>query len=117
MKYMFPKILTILCLLTIISFTQPSITWQRLYNGPANKDEGGNAICPADDGNFFIAGYTTLDTLPTRRVYVLKINPLGDTIWARIILINGTSGGAVNAILATNNGGCVLTQVMRVINT
>ncbi|MGH2574795.1 MAG: hypothetical protein ACRDFC_03740, partial [Ignavibacteria bacterium] len=88
-------------------FSQPSITWQRIYDGPLHNDDAGRDICPANDGNFFIVGSTPIIGLGSE-IYVLKINAYGDTIWSKII--GGNDGNQTgDAITSSSDGGCVLT--------
>lgn len=92
-------------LLTVTCFSQPSITWQRLYDGQLHFFDGGMSSCMADSNNFYIGGYTTVDPNYYRR-WVLKLNPYGDTIWTRIVT---DTGGQVYAMVSSGDGGCVIT--------
>ncbi len=60
-------------------------TWQRLYNGPFNQQDICVDMSPAPNGNFFAVGYSKKPTTQGYFIYVLKLNPYGDTIWTRII--------------------------------
>lgn len=90
------------------SFGQ-SITWQRTYDGRDGVADGGYSVCKADGNNFYICGYTTY--LPNnKRVYVIKINSLGDTIWTRSIQVGTTAaGGSCLSSVTSSDDGCVLT--------
>ncbi len=92
------------------SFGQ-SITWQRTYDGRDGVADGGFAVCKADGDNFYICGTTTL--LPNiRRVYVLKINQFGDTIWTRSIAIGPSEEeGYCRTAVSTTDFSCVLTGI------
>ena len=95
------KKITILLLLVIntVCFGQ-SITWQKAYKGIYPTDYFGKDICRADNGNFYlIAGCNY-----PRGVYIVKINPYGDTIWTRLYQQGESSSGA-----STTDGGCVIT--------
>ena len=83
---------------TGIGNSQPSITWQRLYN--SCYIDIGNDICPADDGNFFIAAGSIGTNC--RGFSILKINPYGDTIWTT----SRDSGGG-GPTVSSGDGGCV----------
>ncbi len=86
-----------------------SITWQRTYDGRDGVADGGYSVCKADGDNFYICGYTTF--LPNiRRIYILKINPYGDTIWTKSITIGSDSleGECLTAV-STSDNGCILT--------
>jgi hypothetical protein len=91
-------------LLIVVCNSQPSITWQRTYDGPMHNDDWGMDVCNADNGNFYIVGSTPIAG-SGYCVYVLKINPYGDTVWTRIPRTHATG----NAIVSINDGGCVLT--------
>ncbi len=97
-------------LLASYSFGQ-SITWQRTYDGIDGVADGGYSICKADGDNFYICGTTTL--LPNiRRVYVIKINQFGDTIWTRSIPVGQNSEeGYCRAAVTTRDFGCVITGI------
>lgn len=88
-----------------------SITWQRTYDGSDGVADGGYSVCKADGDNFYICGYTTF--LPNiRRIYILKINPYGDTIWTKSIPIGSDSlEGECRTAVSTSDNGCILTGV------
>lgn len=95
-------------LLTVNCYGQ-SITWERVYNGPGNQPDGARSICKAEGGNFYVVGYTFLTfSLSTRSIYVLKLNPFGDTIWTRIFS-DESRGPTGEAICSSSDGGCVIT--------
>ncbi len=89
------------CLLLIPStrdcYAQPSITWNRLYDGGFNQDDFGNGICKMTDGNFLLGGETEYS-----RVTFIKIDQYGNVIWQ----INYTNRWC-QAITATTDGGAV----------
>jgi hypothetical protein len=99
----------LLILISSLVIAQPSITWQRLYNGPQSQDDDASAICLSDSGNIYIAGYSTFYNSPSRRLYVIKINSFGDTIWTKSILLNNQFGGSVLSLLPVSDGGCIFT--------
>lgn len=79
-----------------------SITWQRIYNGPSQvSNDYGYASCRADGQNIYILG-----SISNQKIYLLKINQLGDTIWTKII---GNSYSRGRAIVESDSGSCVLT--------
>jgi hypothetical protein len=77
-------------------------TWQRLYNGPYNQQDACLDLCDAGNGNFFSAGWSKKPTTQGYFVYVLKLNPLGDTIWTRII--DSVSNEALACAPSGDNG-------------
>lgn len=99
------------CSLLILSprdcFSQ-SITWQRTYDGPFSYKETGYSLCPADSNNFYVVGDTYHPTNPgIRYVYVLKLNPYGDTIWTRYIGWSDMKIGHTS--VSDGKGNCVFT--------
>ena len=90
-------------ILTNITFAQPSITWQRTYDGPMHLNDYGNAVCQSTDGNFYVVGSTV------SRIYVLKLSVYGDTIWTKIIGSGSDSTQNALSVAASNDGGCVIT--------
>ena len=83
--------------------SQPSLTWEKLYGYP-HSDEGTYDICESTDGNFFAAG-SSGNTFSNSRIYVLKLNQFGDTIWSR----KYDAGHYGYAVTSTNDCGCVIT--------
>lgn len=102
------KQLIVLILITVATLisnfevdAQPSITWQRLYNGQSNTSDNGRGLCESTNGDIFLTGYVLLD-----RAIVLKLKPNGDTIWTKYF--DGIRG---DQIISTNDGGCIITGV------
>lgn len=106
----FGLLVVLFVLITSNGFGQ-SITWQRTYDGRDGVADGGYSVCKADGDNFYICGTTTL--LPNiRRVYVIKINQFGDTIWTRSIPVGQNSDeGYCRAAVTTRDFGCVITGI------
>jgi len=95
-------ILIIHCSLLIINCFSQSITWQRTYNGPYNFTDYAWDIVASTNGNIFILGETT----GYGGGYVIKINPYGDTIWAK--LIDTINVHSCEAGISTADGGCII---------
>lgn len=93
--------------LIIANCFSQSITWQKWYDGTLHEDDAGWDICATTDGNFVVVGQT-VKTLNVSGIFVIKINPYGDTIWTRIIDGYG-SGQLAYSVASSPNGGCVLT--------
>lgn len=100
-------VISIIIFLSYDAFAQ-SITWERTYDNPSTAfaDEC-NAICLSDSGNFFLVGYTFLSIpMNHNRIWVIKINSYGDTLWTKLI---GRMGYQGSAVVSTDDGGCVIT--------
>ncbi|MCI0449998.1 MAG: T9SS type A sorting domain-containing protein [Chlorobi bacterium] len=80
-------ILTINCtLLTANCFTQ-SITWQKVLN----NDYGWlNKIQQTSDGGYIAVGEDRINNEP--KMYLVKLNYLGNTLWTKIIGVGNTAG-------------------------
>ncbi len=92
------KLLYILFFLHLILtpfYAQPSITWQRMYDGPLHLDEYLQNATKSTLGNFYLL-YRSAGS------YILKINPQGDTIWSR-----KKSQSYIWALTSTHDDGCV----------
>ena len=102
-------ILTFNCLLLIANcYSQPSIIWNRLYNGNNTYKDYGAAICDAGNNNFYIAGTSLFLSPAGKKIYLLKINSHGDTIWTKFLTVNG-GGAEAYSIIKSNNDGCIIT--------
>ena len=75
--------------------SQPSITWEKTYNRPNTQSDRFTGICEADSGNFFQVGYTPVESVGWK-IWVVKINAYGDTLWNRII---GQSSGVAYTVV------------------
>jgi len=88
------------------AYSQPSITWQRLYDDPLHKTEYGTgfAFASSDSSSFYVAGYIYAPI----KGYILKININSDTVWTRVFdiipVINAACGTNDNSCLVTGNG-------------
>ena len=75
--------------------------WTRTYGG-ASRDFG-NSVVQADDGGYFVAGYTESFGAGGADVYLIKTAATGDTLWTR------TYGGAGEdhgySVVKTDDGG------------
>lgn len=81
-----------------------SITWQRTYDGPIHFFDGGHDVCSDGNGNFFIVGFTMFGGSGGDRIWVIKINAYGDTLWTKV-----AGNGVANACVSSGDGGVVLT--------
>jgi hypothetical protein len=79
--------------------------WTRLYSGLIGPYPA--AVGEMQDGGFLTAGYT-FDTLTSlNRLYMMRTNSTGDTLWTRTIEPTGVDAQA-NAMSATRDGGYII---------
>ena len=110
---MYSKVKTVNLSLLILQFTLftllfagvPDTLWTRVYGG--KMDEGGYSVQQTTDGGFVIAGYTWSYSAGGVDIYLLRINPNGDTLWTK------SYGGIYNdeaySIRQTSDGGFIIT--------
>jgi len=77
-----PLIILFFVFVTLVNLNAQNITWFKVYDGPSHMDDAGNIVCKADGENFLVAGYTHSIG---DRIYVMKINQYGDTLFTKII--------------------------------
>jgi len=88
-----------------------AIVWQKTYGGTNGDNAWG--IAASADGNFFVVGSsnsTNGDVSGNHGngdAWVLKLSGSGDIIWQKSL--GGSNDDRANAIVATSDGGCVLT--------
>ena len=78
--------------------------WTKTYGG--SKPDYPNRILQTNDGNYFIVGYTQSFGGGDQDVYLLKINPSGDTLWTKRYGGFGNEDG--KEIVATADGNYVI---------
>ncbi len=64
--------------------------WSKLYAGIGDNTENVNAMTIDSEGNSYLAGYT-YSRANLKDLCVIKLNPLGDTLWVK--KYNGTDNG------------------------
>ncbi|MBK8983185.1 MAG: hypothetical protein IPM38_12905 [Ignavibacteria bacterium] len=84
-----------------------SVTWEKRYINPQAPFRNAiNAICESDSGNYFLVGFSLLPSpINNHKIWVIKINTNGDTLWMKNIGRNGSAGIST---VSTNDGGCLL---------
>jgi hypothetical protein len=88
----------IFLILNAYSYSQPSITFNKMYDGPFHSSELSHDICDIGNGNFLVTGYTE------NKLYILKINSYGDTIWTKLFNNYGIPG----ACEITFDNNCII---------
>lgn len=84
------------------------LLWSRTYRGSAGIGCGAYSIAPTPDNGYIVAGYYT-QLGPTDDIWILKLNDLGDSIWARSY--NHGSGDNAYCITTTLDGGYIAAGV------
>lgn len=60
-------------------------TWERYYSQTMNVSEGGYDVCEAGPGYFYLTGYAMVHNgVGGDRLWVIKIDEFGDSVWSRI---------------------------------
>jgi hypothetical protein len=77
--------------------------WTRTYGG--KNDESIDTILATADGNFLLVGFTWTFGL-NGDIWVVKVNPWGDTIWTKTF--GDRPGDAFQSIARTSNGDFLL---------
>ena len=82
----------------------PDTLWTRTYGGSVN--DVGNSILQTSDGGYIVAGYTESFGAGESDAWILRLDSLGDTLWAKTY---GTAGrdDAV-AIQSTTDGAYII---------
>ena len=75
--------------------TSGTQTWGKNFNGTGDNSDNVNKIVVDASGNSYLAGYT-YNASSERDLLVVKINPIGDTLWTR--KYNGSSNNSDEAI-------------------
>jgi hypothetical protein len=87
------------------SFAQ-DLLWCRTYAD--GGEESGNAVQQTADGGYIIAGWT--DSFPIGRVvYLVKLDSLGDTLWARTY--SGIYPAEGYSVQQTRDGGYIVAGI------
>lgn len=81
-----------------------NLEWSRSYGG--KEIDFGMYIEKTIDGNYFVTGHSASFGNQYTDVVLLKINPLGNIIWAKNYTLNNSE--YANSVVATPDGGCVI---------
>jgi hypothetical protein len=81
------------------------IVWKRTFGSSNAPGYLGNSVRETNDGGFVVTGYS--DTFSTNdRLYLIKVNQAGDTVWTRII--GGTGNTVGTKVIQTPDSGYVV---------
>ena len=78
--------------------------WTRTYGG-ANSDHG-TSVVQANDGGYFVAGYTESFGAGEADVYLIRTDAAGDTLWTRTF--GGAESDYGHSLVQTDDGGCAI---------
>lgn len=82
-------LITLLSILYIQAFTQPTLQWANSLNSSIANDQG-NAIAVDANGNVYVTGSSDGNTGASDYL-TIKYNPMGGVIWSRTY--NGSASG------------------------
>jgi hypothetical protein len=81
------------------------VLWQNTYGGSAS--DIAFAVDATPDGGAIVTGWTVIDSLSGKDVYVIRIDGAGDTLWTRVYGGPGDDFGT--AVCQVNDGGFLVT--------
>jgi hypothetical protein len=81
MKYQYTCCIVCMLLSVCVFAQAPDTLWTRTYGGALN--DGANSILQTSDGGYIVAGYTDSFGAFYNNVWILKLDSLGDTLWAK----------------------------------
>ncbi len=71
-------------ILTVKYDSAGNFIWAKTYDGLANREDGAQSIALDSNGNSYVLGYTSVDTLDGDKIIIIKYNSIGDTVWTRM---------------------------------
>ncbi len=96
--------------LVVVKMTSDGDTiWTRMEQGWFPNDAGGVGRCVrhTSDGNYILTGYTSEWMDETNDLFLIKMNPDGDTLWTRIY--GGADEDLGRCVGETADGGYIIT--------
>jgi hypothetical protein len=81
-----------------------SAVWTKTYGDTAL--DIGHSVRETQDGGYIVAGYTTSFGSGAEDVYLIRTDPLGDTLWTRTY--GGTSRDKGHSVEQTQDGGFII---------
>src|SRR5688572_12114147 len=81
------------------------VLWTKTYGGPDH--EYGASVLQTNDGGYIVGGFTT-PIIGTYKIYIIKTNTIGDTLWTKTITGVNTTSGDCNVIQASDGGYVIM---------
>jgi len=88
---------------------QVDTAWVRRYNGPGNSFEFANALAVDNNGNVYVTGSSSGDSVTTADYATIKYSPTGETLWVRRYNGPGSVLDDAHALAVDNNGNVYVT--------
>lgn len=79
--------------------------WMKVY-GSSVGDDAGNYVRQTSDSGYIVTGYTDISGAGKDKIYLLKTNSLGDTLWTKNF--GGTNIAEANSVQQTTDGGYII---------
>jgi hypothetical protein len=86
-------------------------TWTRTFGGTMGEAASGLSVCQTWDGGYIISGYDRLGGCEQSKIYLLKTNVSGDSIWANTYGEMGPETGGYS-VKQTPDGGYIVVGIM-----
>ncbi len=84
--------------------TLGNVLWTRSYGG--TEEDFGFSVLQTADGGYTIAGYTFSSGAGWHDVYLIRVDSLGDSLWARTY--GGVSSDVAYSAASTSDGGYII---------
>ena len=84
-----------------------TLLWQRMYGNEFWQE--GWSVDETDDGGFILVGSTSPQSEGPAKIWMIRLNELGDSLWSKTYLTGSWSNG--RAVLQMNDGGFVIAGV------
>src|SRR5688572_30131482 len=100
------KIILFLAFFLVYIYAKAQLTFEKTYGGFGHHE--GRSVQQTNDGGLFIAGWSYGNTIGVHRVFVAKMDALGDVVWSKYF--RGPFGSSdCNSGRQTADGGYILT--------
>ena len=93
-----------LVLMSVCLYAQTDSLWTRFYGGP--EYDACNSVQQTMDGGFILAGMTSSFGAGGMDMYLVRTDPLGDTLWTRTY--GGVEDDQANSVQLSFDGGYII---------